>query len=309
MNDVKSVLVTGSSGMIGTAICEELVQRRYRITGADLRHNKWSEDVDRATLICDLRARSSLDILPKDIDIVVHLAANARVFQTVTEPILARDNFEMLFNVLEFCRLSNIRRAVVASSREVYGDADKVSFAEDGVRVSNCRSPYAATKIGAEALVAAYQRCYGIDQVILRFSNVYGRYDDSDRVIPLFIRQSCEGENVTVFGKEKLLDFTYISDCISGIMKCIQRFDEVRDNVFNIASGKGTTLLQLASRIQNAVGTRGKIIVKESRAGEATKYVADISRAKELLDYEPRVSLEDGIDRTIRWYRDSNGPH
>jgi len=293
--------------MIGTALCEELMRSGYEATGVDLRHNKWSECVDRATLICDLRARSSFDMLPKDIDIVIHLAANARVLQTVTEPIRAKDNFDTLFNVLEFSRLSNIRRLVLASSREVYGDADKVSFREDEVTPSNCRSPYAATKIAAEALVAAYHHCYGIASIVLRFSNVYGKYDDSDRVIPLFIKQARRGENLTVFGKEKLLDFTYISDCISGIMKCIQRFDEVTDNVFNIASGKGTTLVQLASSIQNAAGARGKIIMKESRAGEVTKSVADISRAKELLDYAPKVSLDSGIERTVRWYNDANG--
>ncbi len=307
MSKGRRVLITGSSGMIGTALCEELMQRDFRVIGADLRHNKWSEDVDRTTLICDLRARSSFDTLPKDIDMVVHLAANARVFETVTEPILAKDNFEMLFNVLEFCRLSNIRRSVLASSREVYGDADIVSFGEDKTSLSNCRSPYAATKIAAEALTAACHHCYGMSRIVLRFSNVYGKYDDSDRVIPLFIKQACKGENLTVFGKDKLLDFTYISDCISGIIKCIQRFDEVKDNVFNIASGEGTTLLQLASSIQNAVGARGQIIVKESRAGEVTKFVADISRAKDLLDYEPRVSLASGIQRTIQWYKTVNG--
>jgi len=306
MNKGRKVLITGSSGMIGTALCEELMWGEYRVTGADLRHNKWSEDVDRATLICDLRARSSFDMLPKDIDMVVHLAANARVFYTVVEPALARDNFEMLFNVLEFSRLSNIRRSIFASSREVYGDPDKVSLREDEVTLSNCRSPYAATKIAAEALVTAYHHSYAIAPIVLRFSNVYGKYDDSDRVIPLFIRQAWKGEDLTVFGREKLLDFTYISDCVDGIMRCIERFDKVKGRVFNIASGKGTTLLQLASSIQNAVGARGKIIVKETRAGEVTKFVADISRAKELLDYEPRVSLEDGIDRTIRWYRDVN---
>ena len=307
MDKGRKVLITGSSGTIGTALCEELMRSGYEVTGVDLRHNRWSEIVNAATLICDLRARSFFDLLPKDFDVVIHLAANARVLYTVIDPALARDNLEMVFNVLEFSRLSNVRRSVFASSREVYGDPEKVSFREDEVTLRDCRSPYAATKLAAEALVAAYHHCYGIAPIVLRFSNVYGKYDDSDRVIPLFIRQAWKGEDLTVFGKEKLLDFTYISDCISGIMKCIQRFDEVRGNVFNIASGKSTTLVQLASKIQNAVGARGKIIVKEGRAGEATKFVADISRAKELLDYEARVSLEDGIDRTIRWYKDVDG--
>lgn len=307
MDKVKSVLVAGSSGMIGTALCEELMRSGYEVTGVDLRHNRWSESVNRATLICDLRVRSFFDILPKDFDVIIHLAANARVFYTVVEPTLARDNFEMLFNVLEFSKLSNIRRSIFASSREVYGDPDKVSFREDEVTLRDCRSPYAATKIGAEALVAAYHHNYGIAPIVLRFSNVYGKYDDSDRVIPLFLKKAWKGEDLTVFGEEKLLDFTYISDCISGIMKCIQKFDEVKGNVFNIASGKGTTLLQLANMIRNTVGAKGKIIVGESRAGEVTKFVADISAAKKLLDYEPRVPLDTGIRKTIQWYRDMHG--
>lgn len=308
MKKIKKILVTGSSGMIGTALCEELVQSGYEPVGADLVHNKWSESVDSPTLICDLRDRSFFDLLPKDFDMVIHLAANARVFNTVVRPVLARDNLEMVFNVLEFCRLNNIRRAMLASSREVYGNTAELPASEGEVSLpEDSESPYAATKIGAEALASAYRRCYGIGCLVLRLSNVYGRYDDSDRVVPLFIERALKGEDLVVFGEGKLLDFTYISDCIDGIMSSIQRFDQVEGSVFNIASGKGTTLVEFARIIQDKTGAEGKIIVRESRAGEVEQYIANISRAKELLRYEPKVSINEGIEKTIQWYRSIGG--
>lgn len=110
--DINRVLVTGSSGMIGTSLCEALMQGSYKVTGVDLRHNKWSKVVDSATVICDLRDSSFFEKLTDDFDIVVHLAANARVFDTVVNPQLAKDNFDISFNVLEFCRLNNIRRFI-----------------------------------------------------------------------------------------------------------------------------------------------------------------------------------------------------
>ena len=303
--DVRKILVTGSSGMIGTALCETLIQDGYEVVGVDLRHNKWSERVNSTTMICDLRDRNSLDILPRDFDMVIHLAANARVFNAVVEPALARDNFEILFNALEFSRLNNIKRFIFASSRETYGNSHKVCFKEAEVDLRKCESPYAATKIGGEALVYAYHYCYDIEFAILRFSNVYGKYDDSDRVVPLFIERIRKGEDLIVFGKEKLLDFTYISDCIDGIMKSIERFNNVKGNVLNIASGKGTTIVELAKSLQNRTGVTSRVLIKERRAGEVMQFIADMSKAKELLDYEAKVSIDDGIGKTLQWYRNN----
>ncbi len=306
MNAVKRILVTGSSGMIGTALCEELQRREYEVTGADIRHNGWSRSVDNATVICDLRYRDFFNILPPDFDMVIHLAANARVFYTVVEPALARDNFEIMFNVLEFSRLNNIARIIFASSREVYGNSHDISFSEDEISLlGRCESPYAATKIGAEALLAAYGLCYNLDYIVFRLSNVYGKYDDSNRVIPHFIKKTSEGEDLTVFGVEKLLDFTYISDCSDAITSAIESFDRVKNNVFNIASGEGTTLLEVAKSIISKTGANGRIVVKDSRPGEVVKYVANICKATELLNYQPRVRLDEGIDKTIKWYRET----
>jgi len=304
--DISKVLVTGSSGMIGTALCEALLQGGYKVIGVDLRHNKWSEGVDSATVICDLRNSSSFEKLRKDFDIVVHLAANARVFNTVVTPRLAKDNFDISFNVLEFCRLNNIRRFIFGSSREVYGNSDKAYSREDEVDLKNCESPYTATKIGGEALVSAYHYCYGIEYVILRFSNVYGKYDDSDRLIPVIIERMRKGEDIMVFGREKLLDFTYISDCIKGIIKSIEKFNSVRGNIFNIATGKGITILELAETMRINTGATSKLVIQEKRTGEVMQFVADISKARELLHYEPEVFIDSGIVRTLEWYKNTS---
>jgi nucleoside-diphosphate-sugar epimerase len=304
--DISKVLVTGSSGMIGTALCEALLQGGYEVIGADIKHNKWSANVDSVTVICDLRNISFSEKLTKDFDIVVHLAANARVFNTVVTPQLAKDNFDIAFNVFEFCRINNIRRFIFSSSREVYGNSDRVYSREDEVDVRNCESPYTATKVGAEALASAYHHCYGIEFIVLRFSNVYGKYDDSDRLIPLIIERMRKDEDIIIFGRNKLLDFTYISDCVKGIIISIEKFNSVRENAFNIASGKGITILELAETMRMNTGSASKLIIREIRTGEVMQFIADISKARDLLNYEPEVFIYNGIVRTLEWYKNKS---
>lgn len=299
---IRRILVTGSSGTIGTYLCEQLLARRYELTGVDKKPNEWSTQVNARTEIADLRDKEALERLKGKFDLAIHLAANARVYDLVKDPSMARDNFEMLFNVLEFARKSGIKRFIFASSREVYGNSDKLVHDEDEAYVKNCESPYTASKVGGEALVHSYRQCYGIDFVILRFSNVYGMYDTSDRVVPLFIRLASAGKPLTVYGRDKLLDFTYLSDAVDGIVRSIERFGSLRNDTFNIAAGKGTTILEVAQLINASLGKGNKVIVSESRTGEVVKYIADISKAKRLLGYEPKVAIAEGVRRSIEWY-------
>jgi UDP-glucose 4-epimerase len=300
---VKKILVTGSSGTIGTRLCEKLLERNYSVTGVDKDPNSWNDRIDKLTIIGDLRDKKTLERLPKDFDAVIHLAANARVYNLVTDPSLARDNLETLFNTLDFCKKSGIKRFIFASSREVYGNTDKTTYSENEAHIDNCESPYTASKIGGEAMIHAYRRCYGVDFIIARFSNVYGMYDKSDRLIPLFIRQINEKKDLTIYGREKMLDFTYIDDIISGMMKCIEKFDSVKNNVYNLSSGKGISILEVAELIRNKMGSKNKVVIRENRTGEVVKFVADISKARKALGYEPNVMIDEGITRTIEWYR------
>jgi len=299
---IKKILVTGSSGTIGTRLCEFLLSQGYNVSGTDIRPNKWNKTINDITLLADLRNPEDLKRLPKDIDMVIHLAANARVYNLVVEPKLARDNFEMLFNIVEYCRYTSIKNIIFASSREVYGNAGRDIYAEDDSHVKNCESPYTASKISGEALIHAYHQCYGLDFVITRFSNVYGMYDDSDRVIPLFIKHTLKNQDLEVYGKDKFLDFTYIDDTVTGILMCIERFTTIKNNVFNIASGKSVSIIKVAEMIKNSMAGKNKIILKENRTGEVIRSAIDITKAKSHLGYHPTVSIDEGISRSIKWY-------
>jgi len=168
--------------------------------------------------------------------------------------------------------------------------------------IKNCESPYTASKIGGEALTQAYMRCYGIDFMIFRFSNVYGMYDDSDRVVPLFVKLTKEGKNLTVFGKDKLLDFVYIDVSISGIIECIESFDRAKNETYNIADGRSETIIRVAELIQENMGSKTEIKIEKSRTGEVIKFIADISNAKDRLKFEPQIGLDEGIKKTVDWY-------
>jgi UDP-glucose 4-epimerase len=235
---------------------------------------------------------------------VVHLAANARVYYLVVNPKLARDNFEMLFNILEFCKKHSIHNFIFSSSREVYGNSNVAIHSEKEANIRHCESPYTATKIGGEALVHAYHQCYGINFVITRFSNVYGMYDTSDRVIPLFIRLTRNNRDLVVYGKDKLLDFTYIDDTVAGVIKCIEKFPDVKNNVFNIASGRSVSIIDVAHLIRNSMNGKNTIMVKENRTGEVIRSIINITKAKKHLEYEPKVPIEEGVTRSIKWYNE-----
>lgn len=303
---MKKILVTGSSGIIGTRLCEKLIEDGYNIVGVDYVKNKWNKEINQATIQVDLRdKKKTLELLPKDIDLIVHLAANARVYELMEDPQLAIDNFNTLFNVLEFARINNINKFVFSSSREAYGNKGKVEYTEDEADINNCESPYAASKIGGEPLVRSYMNCYGINFVLFRFSNVYGMYDETNRVIPIFIKKCQNGEDLEIYGAEKFLDFTHVDDVIQGLAASIDRFDDIKNEVYNVASGQGISILKLGEMIKDKMNTNNSIKIGDNRTGEVVKFVANIDKAKQKLGYEPKISVEEGLDRSIKWYLDN----
>ena len=300
------ILITGSSGTIGTRLFECLLTNGYPVRGTDIRPNNWNKNLNRLTILGDLCKSEELKNLPHDLDIVIHLAANARVYNLVLNPKLARDNFEMLFNILEYCRMNDIEKFIFSSSREVYGNSGRSICTEEDALVKNCESPYTASKIGGEALVHAYHQCYGIDFIITRFSNVYGMYDDSDRVIPLFIRQTLNNEDLKIYGKNKMLDFTYIDDTVDGIIKCIQHFSKVKNSVFNIASGKSVPIIEIAEQIIQSMNGKNSVVLKNNRRGEVIQSSIDISKAHQELGYSPKTQIHEGIKKTLVNYKPIN---
>jgi len=298
----QKILVTGSSGTIGTRLCELLMDKGHEVVGLDIKPNKWSDRVDKITVKADLLDPAAFDGLPDGIWTIVHLGAYALVYPLVVEPHKAMENMTMAFNALEYARKNGIGRFLFGSSREVYGNTAEIKHSEADAHVDNAESPYSATKLAVEAMVRAYQNCYGIDFIIIRFSNVYGMYDDSERLIPRSIRRARSGEELEVYGKEKTLDFTYIDDAVAGVMAAIEKFDAGKGETYNLATGSGTTIMEVVETINRLLGGKSRIKVTDPRAGEVIKYIADISKAKQRLGYEPKVSVQEGVKRSIDWY-------
>jgi UDP-glucose 4-epimerase len=244
-----------------------------------------------------------------EVDLVVHLAAHAKVHQLVKFPHGALENITMTYNVLEYCRQRNTP-IVFSSSREVYGDIHRFETEETNADFAFTESPYSASKIAGEALVYSYARCYDLPYLVFRFSNVYGRFDNDiermERVIPLFIRKISNDEDIVVYGPEKVLDFTYVDDCIEGVSRGIYALaaGKVSKQTINLAFGQGNSLIRMAELIGEATGVTPRMTVEPALIGEVTHYVADISRARELLGYQPKVSLDEGIRRTVAWNRE-----
>ena len=303
---IKKILVTGSSGTIGTRLCERLIDEGYEVYGVDKKKNKWHQHIQKRTTVVDLCNKAkSLKVLPKDVDLVIHLAANARVHDLVVDPSKAEENMVMTHTVLEHVRQNGIKRLIFSSSREVYGNRDQYIHKEDNISVVHCASPYTASKISCESNVWAYHRCYGIDFITFRFSNVYGMYDESDRIVPLFIELARANKDLTVYGREKILDFTYIDDTVDGVIMGIRQFEKTKNKVYNLADGKGTSLIDVAQTMKKLLKSKSKIVVKKSRIGEVMRYVADIKNAKATFGYKPKVLVEDGLTRSVAWYTEN----
>jgi nucleoside-diphosphate-sugar epimerase len=313
------VLITGSSGQIGTNLGLRLQREGHSVFGVDKRLNTWTDAFP--TLLQDLAGHYPAfpggigGVEYPQVDVVVHLAAHAKVHQLVAQPHRALENAVMTFNVLEFCRGMNLP-IVFSSTREVYGDVHRFEgYGEATADFAFTESPYSASKIAGEALIYSYGRCYDLPYLVFRFSNVYGRYDNDlhrmVRVLPLFTHLMLRGERVTVYGRDKVLDFTYVDDCVDGIARGVDALAEghVRNETINLAFGQGNTIFRAAELIAEQLELEPAIDTAPARLGEVTHYVADIRKAHDLLGWKPETSLDAGIPKAVAWFREHRAQH
>ena len=314
------VLVTGSSGQIGSNLALRLLRDGHQVFGIDKRPNTWTDAFP--TLLQDLAGHYAAfpgginGVEYPETDLVVHLAAHAKVHQLVREPHRALENAMMTFNVLEYARQGSIP-IVFSSTREVYGDVHRFEdYDEQSADFAYTESPYSASKIASEAFIYSYARCYGLSYLVFRFSNVYGRFDNDlrrmVRVIPLFIHAMMRDEPVTIYGgREKTLDFTYVDDCVDGIARGVEALAEgdVVNQTINLAYGEGNTLVHCAERIAHELGVEPRMSLAPSLVGEVTHYVANLAKARALLGYDPKVSLDEGLAHAVEWFREHRAAH
>ena len=301
-------LVTGGAGFIGSHLVEALAERGERVRVLDDfstgRRENLAAVADHIELLeGDVADPETVERAVAGCDYVLHLAAIASVQASLENPRRTHQvNVNGTLNVLEAARRASVQRVVFASSAAVYGDHTALPLREE---LPPCPlSPYAATKAAGEAYCSAFHASYGLPTVALRFFNVYGPRQDPANpysgVISIFAARIARGERPVIYGDGKQTrDFVYVTDVARAALLVCEQEAAVGD-VFNVAGGKQTSVLQLAAVLNQVLDTSLTPTFAPARSGEVRFSQADVRRAREALEWEPQVTLQEGLSRLVR---------
>jgi len=307
----RRMLVTGGAGFLGSWLCEALIMLGANVTCLD------NLSTGRVENIMHLKDYENFKFIeadvseyhPRGFDFIVHGASLPSPDDYMSRPVETMlPNSIGLLNCLEAAR--NGVRVLYMSTSEVYGDAEVIPTPEDywgRVNPIGLRSCYDESKRFGEALCMAYYRQYGVDVRIVRIFNTYGPRLNPEskyaRVIPRFIMQALRNEPLTVHGDGmQTRSFTYVTDTINALIKILVN-DNVKGEVLNIGGQNEVRIIDLAEMIIRLTGSSSKMIFTEARPDDPRRRCPDISKAKRLLGWEPKISLEDGLKYTIEWFR------
>ncbi|HDS85116.1 MAG TPA: NAD-dependent epimerase/dehydratase family protein [Phycisphaerales bacterium] len=313
---MSKILVTGAAGFIGSHLCERLVGQGRQVIGLDNFDPFYDPAVKRRNL-CNLLTCESFEWVEGDIrdadgvasilarggiETVVHLAAKAGVRPSIADPVSYMDvNINGTVVMLEAARKHNVKKFIFASSSSVYGNNEKVPFAETD-NVDYPISPYAATKKAGELICHTYGHLYGIGMTCLRFFTVYGPRQRPDLAIHKFARLIEAGKPIPVFGDGSMRrDFTYIDDIIDGVTAAIDRCAGYE--IYNLGESRPIRLDALIAAIERALGKKAIIDRRPEQPGDVIQTYADVNKAVEQLGYRPQTELADGLTQFVHWLR------
>jgi UDP-glucose 4-epimerase len=306
-------LITGIAGFIGSSLARALLSRGEQVRGVDNfatgRRENLTEILDRI----DFRQADILDVSAMKkacagADYVLHQAAIPSVPKSVLDPVASNQaNVDGTVSVLVAARDAKVKRVIYAASSSVYGDTPTLPKHEG--MIPNPISPYAVAKLASEHYMTSFYRCYGLETVSLRYFNVFGpRQDPSSPysgVLAKFISKMLRGERPTIFGDgEQSRDFTYIDNAVEGnLLACQAPAEQAAGQVFNVATGRRITLNETFRALQKFTGYSGEPEYGPERGGDIKHSLADISKAEAKLGYTPKVCFEEGLRKTVDWYR------
>jgi nucleoside-diphosphate-sugar epimerase len=304
-------VVTGGAGFIGSNIVQHLAEDGQEVRVVDDLSTGHRENLQSAAgrarffegSVCDgVLLRRAFD----GADYVLHQAALASVPRSVADPLATnRANVEGTLKVLDAARECGVRRVVYASSSSVYGDAPTLPKRED--MTPRPKSPYAVSKLAGEYYCQVYNGVFGLETVALRYFNVFGpRQDPTSQyaaVIPIFIDCIVSGKRPQVFGDgEQSRDFTFVDDVVAANLQAA-RAEGAAGAVCNLGRAERHTLNELLELLQQIIGKRVKPQYGPDRVGDVKHSEADISRARQAFGYDPKVGFEEGLRRTVEWFR------
>lgn len=309
-------LVTGGAGFIGSNLCEVLLSKGYRVRCLDDLSNGKQENIDLFTdnpnysfIKGDIRDLETCLEACEGVDYVLNQAAWGSVPRSIEMPVLYEEiNIRGTLNMMEAARQKDVKKFVYASSSSVYGDEPNLPKREG--REGNVLSPYALTKKIDEEYGRLYSSLYGLDTYGLRYFNVFGKRQDPNgayaAVLPKFIKQLLNNEQPTINGDGKQSrDFTYIENVIEANLKACKAPSEYAGESFNIAYGGREYLIDVYYSLCKALGKEIQPIFGPDRKGDIKHSNADVSKAKEMLGYNPAWNFENGIEAAVEWYKEN----
>lgn len=312
----KSVLVTGAGGFIGSHLVGRLLGEGARVT-AFVRYNSRGDAGLLETLagrqkevriVCgDIRELETVHQVVKGAEVVLHLAALVGIPYSYVHPNeVVEVNTVGTLNVLTAARDAGVQKVVVTSTSEVYGTALSVPISE--AHPKQPQSPYAASKIGADALALSFYASYDLPVAVLRPFNTYGPGQSDRAIIPTIISQALRGDEIRIGNRKPTRDFTFVTDTVDGFLRAAESSASVGQEI-NLGSGREISVGELAEAIASLVGRDLRIREVEERTrpprSEVERLLADNSKARRLLGWEPRVGLRDGLRRTVEWVRNN----
>lgn len=310
-----NILITGGAGFIGSTLCDKILKEDNKIIVIDNFNDYYNPDLKEQNIqhninnknyklyrgdICD---KSLLERIfdENKIDVVVHIAASAGVRPSIDKPLdYVKNNIEGTVNILEIMKANNVKKIVFASSSSIYGNCKEEIFSED-LKVTEPISPYAASKSACEQFLYTYSKLYDIQVVALRFFTVFGPRQRPDLAIRKFIDLIKENKPIPVYGDGTTIrDYTYIDDIVDGIIGAIN-YNDTQYEIINLGGGAPVSLNQMIETIEKVLNKKAKIERLPMQMGDVNKTAADITKAKKLLNYNPKTSFESGIIKFIDW--------
>ena len=301
------ILVTGGAGFIGSNIVDELVEKKHKVVIVDNLATGNIKNVNKKAKfykvsVCDKKKIN--EIFKKEkIDIVIHHAAQLDVRKSVADPCFDADvNIKGTLNILEACKNTKVKKIIFASSGgTIYGECG--SKAPDEKSFANPLSPYGVAKLSVEHYIKAYNALYGLKYTILRYANVYGPRQDVNGeagVVAIFIGKMTANKEVFVFGDGKQLrDYVYVKDVVSANIKALTKGN---NEIINIGTQKTFSVNQLVKELSLIINYKNKPIFKPKRNGELFKSFLNISKAKKVLGWQPKVDIVKGLKNTVEYF-------